>query len=101
MGMDLKPIDPADHAPVDKNGNPVWGRYNWFGWNLLQQYLGKWGVDTSELTGLNDGAEISEETCIEIAKAIMANADELIAAGHEGFLADAALWGTCGGYEQW
>lgn len=101
MGMDLKPINPSKHAPRGTDGNVIWGRYNWFGWNLLQQYLDKWGVDTSELTGLNDGAEISEETCNKIAEAIMTHANELIAAGHEGFLADAALWATCGGYEQW
>jgi len=58
MGMDLKPIKPSENAPLYEGGEVQWGRYNWSGWSWLRTHLEDWGVDTSELTSMNDGATI-------------------------------------------
>lgn len=101
MGMDLKPINPSEFAPKDENGTPVWGRYNWAGWNILRNKLIEWKVDTSELKSLNDGEVISERTCLAIADAIEKHAHELDEE-HAGWLEGHIIrWRTCGGYEQW
>ena len=101
MGMDLKPINPSEFAPKDENGSPVWGRYNWAGWNILRNKLIEWKVDTSELKSMNDGEVISERTCLAIADAIEKHAHELDK-DQSGWLAGHIIrWRTCGGYEQW
>ena len=47
--------------------------YNFSGWTQLIQYLNKWGVDTSEFSGFNDGNLIKAKTCQAVADAIDAN----------------------------
>lgn len=101
MGMDLKPIKPSANAPRNEGGEIRWGRYNWSGWSWLRTHLEDWGVDTSELSGMNDGATISEATCLKIADAIEAHLDELNVEDRGWLKPDIALWRTCGGYEQW
>jgi hypothetical protein len=101
MGMDLKPIKPSENAPLYEGGEVQWGRYNWSGWSWLRTHLEDWGVDTSELTSMNDGATISEATCLKIADAIEAHLDELNAEDRGWMKNHIALWRTCGGYEQW
>ena len=101
MGMDLKPINPSADAPKHEDGALVWGRYNWSGWSYLRQQLNTWGVDTSELKGMNDGDIISEETCHAIADAIEEHAHELDKLDADWLKSHVVRWRTCGGYEQW
>lgn len=114
MGMDLKPINPTKDAPKDEHGY-VWGRYNWGGWRWLISHLDKWGVDTSEFKGMNDGDPISAATCKIVGDAIESHQAELIrefideegeppekAGELEEYIKEQATrWRTCGGYEQW
>lgn len=101
MGMDLKPLNPSKDAPInDYDGKPQWGRYNTSGWSYLWQKLNSWGVDTSELSGYNDGDEISAETCGKIADAIEANAGTLDEQDRDWLMSHVPLWRTCGGYAQ-
>ena len=107
MGMDLKPINPSADAPRWPNDDRfsanevIWGRYNWRGWSWLCHQLEQWDVDISELAGTNDGAIISEATCLEIADAIEKNLNTLSAEDRNWLKNDIQLWRTCGGYEQW
>ena len=99
MGMDLKPIDPSPDAPTDEYG-VTWGRYNWSGWSWLVDHLNKWGVDTNEFKGMNDGDPISKETCLKVADTIEQHLDELEPRDQKWLKDDIVLWRTCGGYEQ-
>ena len=107
MGMDLKPINPSNQAPRYSNDDRfspnelVWGRYNWSGWSWLRQQLKQWDVDTSEMSGMNDGAIISEATCLKIADAIEKNLNTLQSEDRKWIEPHIARWRTCGGYEQW
>lgn len=99
--MDLRPVNPSDEAPRDDEGNVIWGRYNISGWSYFRQLLEQWEVNTDELSGMNDGEVISEETCIDIADAIESNLDTMHPDDREWLEPKIALWRTCGGYEQW
>jgi len=101
MGMDLKPVNPSDEAPRDDEGNVIWGRYNLSGWSYFRQLLEQWEVNTDELSDMNDGEVISEETCNDIADAIESNLDTMHPDDREWLMPKIALWRTCGGYEQW
>ena len=106
MGMDLKPLRPSKAAPRhpadDKYSpnKPVWGQYNWSGWSLLCEHLEKWGVDTSEFRGVNDGDKISAKTCRAVADAIEAHLHELDEPHRNWLAPHVARWRTCGGYAQ-
>lgn len=100
MGMDLKPINPSPDAPSDDRG-VRWGRYNWSGWDWLQTWLREKGVDTSEFTGFNDGAPISDATCKTVAAVIEKHIDELDVEEQEWLRPHIQRWRTCGGYEQY
>ena len=83
MGMNLQPRNDPNAESVD---------YNWTGWGTLQTYLQKWGVDTSEFKGVNDGDIISAETCGKVACALVAHLDEL-PPDHKAWLKDhAEMW---------
>lgn len=101
MGMDLKPVNPSEAAPRYEDGDAIWGRYNISGWSYFRQLLEQWEVNTDELSGMNDGEVISEETCLEIADAIERNLDTMQQDDREWLEPKIALWRTCGGYEQW
>lgn len=99
MGMDLEPIAPTDKHPLDSNGEPRWGRYNWSGWNYLGDFLEKHGCDV-ELAGMNDGEELSAEDCKRVAQCIEDNVDTLDARDKQWLSGHIALWRECGGYRQ-
>lgn len=100
MGMDLCPVAPSEDAPTDENSH-IWGRYNWNGWRWLVEHLNKWGVDTIEFSGFNDGDLISEETCKKVADAIEKNLHTLDEEDQTWLKEDIILWRTCGGYYQY
>lgn len=100
MGMDLEPVAPTAEAPKRQDGTPKWGRYNWSGWSWLMDLLEKWGVDTREFSGMNDGEVISEETCRQVADAIEKHLPELDGEAQAVLKEDIILWRTCGGYRQ-
>lgn len=101
MGMDLKPVNPSKEAPQYEEGGAIWGRYNISGWSYFRRLLEQWEVDTSELSGFNDGEVISEKTCIAIADAIEANLNKMDPEDRDWLQPKIILWRTCGGYEQW
>lgn len=101
MGMDLEPINPTKEAPETEEGGIEWGRYNWNGWTFQYKLLNDWGVDTSELSRWNDGAEISKLTCLKIADAIEKHLNELSEEDRKWLKPKIILWRTCGGYRQW
>lgn len=100
MGMDLKPIAPSPDAPEDEFG-VEWGRYNWTGWLWLHRALQNWGIDTTEFSGSNDGAVISDKTCKLVADEIERRLPELEGKYRDWLRPHVAKWRTCGGYEQW
>ncbi|MEM7599834.1 MAG: hypothetical protein AAF357_00280 [Verrucomicrobiota bacterium] len=94
-------MNPSKDAPIDDyDGEPRWGRYNISGWYYLREKLNSWGVDISELSVYNDGAEISAETCGKIADAIEANAAALDDRHRDWLKGHIPLWRSCGGYAQ-
>lgn len=94
MGMNLYPKNDPDGESVD---------YNWTGWGTLVHYLKEWGVDTSEFKGVNDGDQISAETCRKVSHAIADNLEKL-PPDHRDWLKDhPAMWcylADAGGCEQ-
>ncbi len=102
MGMDLKPIAPKPDAPKNEQGTPIWGRYNWTGWQYIINLADRHGVDVSKFSGVNDGEEISAETCMAVADAIERAIDdhELSPQDVEWLTPHILLWRTCGGYCQ-
>ena len=110
MGMDLKPQRPSKDAPRRDDGTIRWGRYNISGWAALYHFLEGNGVDTSEMSGYNDGDRIKAATCRKIADTIEANFEEYLdkfgvtekdPLGIESCKNDVLLWRTCGGYRQY
>lgn len=105
MGMDLKPCQPHKNAPRNNRGEVQWGRYNWWGWQQLCEFLHSHDVDLSEFAGSNDGARISAKTCKLVANTIRANIDKYTAiwsaATNEESESVAHRWETCGGYRQY
>lgn len=105
MGMDLKPCRPHNKAPRNENGDPQWGRYNWWSWQQLCNFLERHGVDLSEFAGSNDGDKISAKTCRLVAKTIRENIDEYTAIWSQATREESELcalrWETCGGYRQY
>jgi len=101
MGMDLKPLNPSDNAPRDKDGEVTMGCYGWTGWTWLVDHLNEWGVDTAEFSGYNDGDEISAGTCALVADAIEAHLVELAEWERDWIKPHIDLWRTCGGYAQY
>lgn len=101
MGMDLKPIRPSKKAPRDENGHPKWGRYNISGWSYIWDQLNRWGVDTSEFSGYNDGDKISAKTCRAVADAIEKHLPEMSERDRRWLEPHVILWRTCGGYRQY
>ena len=114
MGMDLIPIAPSQEAPrypwndefEFRRGKAIPGRYNWFGWGTLMDFLSDHGWDkddTSEFAGTNDGYVISDATCKKVADTIEKFKTDYTAP----FVLvpdvdqEIQLWRTCGGYEQW
>ncbi len=91
MGMDLTPIK-------DKTKQL---RYNCAGWVQLIKLLNKWGANTSEFSGSEDGSVISEATCIAVANAIESHLPELSNNHQEWLQPHIDLWRNCGGYKQW
>lgn len=75
--------------------------YNWAGWRWLVAKLQSWGVDTSEFTFSNDGAQLSAETCRRVAGAIADHLDELAPEEHDWLGPHVERWKTCRGCEQW
>lgn len=77
--------------------------YNWSGWKTLADYLSTWGVDTSEMKGMNDGDPICAATCRKIADALDAHRSELPIEHQQWLEGHAAEWrrlSECGGCEQ-
>lgn len=109
MGMDLKPMRPAEDAPRHPadyhfepfRGQAIWGRYNWTGWFWLIEHLDQWGVDTSEFDGCNDGNQIKAVTCRAVADAIEKHLPELPRIDQQWLKPHIMLWRTCGGYRQY
>lgn len=114
MGMDLEPINPATDAPRFTNevgnyytdyaplvGKAISGRYNWTGWSYIINLLNKWGINTNEFSGLNDGDVICDETCKKVADAIEKHLSDLDAKDRKWLEPHIILWRTCGGYRQW
>ena len=107
MGMDLEPINPTAEAPRYPKDDPyspnqiIWGRYNWNGWYYQIDLLEKWGINTSEFAGTNDGYEICETTCLAVANAIEKHLPELSKQDQEWLQPKIIFWRTCGGYRQW
>lgn len=60
MGMDLIPNN--DDCP------PF--HFNWSGWTVIGELLGDTGVDTSDMSGTNDGEYVSERTAVRWADAL-------------------------------
>jgi hypothetical protein len=86
MGMDLVPRRPSIASPkIDL-------RYNWNGWSNLITYLEKWGVDTTEFGGWNNGDTICVKTCLAVATAIDAHYDTLSKEGKEWLQGHADQW---------
>ncbi len=110
MGMDLKPQRPSKDAPRREDGTIRWEKYSIGGWAALYHFLNAHGVDTSEMSGYNDGDRIKAATCRTIADTIEANFDEYLdkfgvtdkdLKGIESCKLDIQLWRTCGGYRQY
>jgi hypothetical protein len=110
MGMDLKPVRPSKDAPLRADDRIKWGRYNLSGWTAMWNFLIDHGVDTSELSGFNDGARIKAATCRKIADTIEANFEAYLEKFNvtekdtleiEACKLDIQLWRTCGGYRQY
>lgn len=107
--MDLKPAKPTKDAPLRADGKVKWGRYNFSGWSTLWKFASEHGVDTSEFSGLNDGALIKAATCRKVAAAIQDNFQAYVAAfevtdsksGIAECREDILLWRNCGGYRQY
>jgi hypothetical protein len=98
MGMDLVPKRPSK-APAELDL-----RYNWNGWSTLITYLEKWGVDTSEFDGANNGMRISAKTCLAVGSAIDAHYDTLSKEDKEWLARHAEQWralGNAGGCLQY
>ena len=96
MGMDLL-------ARRHKKRIPVL-HYNWSGWSELWGLLNKYGVDTSEFSGWNDGNVISAKTCRVVAEMIRLHKAELSQDGCEWIEGHEEGWrafGKSGGCEQW
>jgi hypothetical protein len=109
MGMDLRPVRPTKNAPLGADGKVKWGRYNLSGWTAMWHFLNDHGVDTSEMSGYNDGIRIEAATCRKIADTIEANFEAYLEKfdvtekdplGIESCKLDIQLWRTCGGYRQ-
>jgi len=56
MGIDLVPKQELDERLYEAS------KYNWSEWRYISSVLEQLGVDTSELSGSNDGDEVSRET---------------------------------------
>lgn len=98
--MDLEPINPSKDAPKTEEYGITWGRYNWSGWKYMGDILPKWGVNISSFAGSNDGDEIPESVCLDIANAIEQHLNELSPKDKEWLEPHIQLWRTCGGYRQ-
>lgn len=99
--MDLEPINPSLDAPVYEDGSHRWGHYNWDRWRWLWSFLEP-HMDLSEFSGYNDGDEISDATCKQVANVIREQAPKLEDEEDRAWILEhAKLWETCGGYRQY
>ena len=110
--MDLKPINPTDKYPrcnyensdnaflKGLHGTLDWGRFNWYGWSYLREFLKSHGCDTSQMIFSNDGDVICEEHCKAIADCIEKNSHELSTEDKEWLDGKIIYFRECGGFEQ-
>ena len=104
--MDLEPIAPTAEAPrysAEDNYFPdevIWGRYNGTGWSLLIDLLNRFGVNTEQFAGCNDGDVITKEKCEEVANVLEANLSGMTSEDKWWLEPHIKLWRTCGGYRQ-
>ena len=96
--------------------------FNWTGWRTIRELLISLGCDTSEMSTINNGDEISKETCEKWAKLIYEalENDSLVSiratiitrgasipmdmlqrSDKEWLLKHAKFFETCGGCKQW
>jgi len=105
--MGLEPIAPTAEAPrypADDKYSPnevIWGRYNWTGWSLLIDLLNRYGVNTEQFAGCNDGDAITKEKCEEVANVLEANLSSMITEDRNWLEPHIKLWRTCGGHRQY
>ncbi len=75
--------------------------YNWSSWYWLRERLDAWGVNTSELSNMNDGDRISGETCRAIAETIELHLKELDVEDRDWIAPHIEIWRRCKGCRQY
>lgn len=92
MGMDLSPQRGDESHSVS---------FNWSGWSYFLLLLREWGVLTNEFVHYNDGAPISEATCIAVADAMDKHMPTLHERDRKWLEPKVNAFRHCGGMEQW